>query len=43
MTLADLRHLQDDLKQPPNLHVALEVAAERFLSFCKERLCPRLS
>jgi len=43
MTLADLRHIQDDLKQPPNLHVALEVAAERFLSFFKERLCPRLS
>jgi len=41
MTLADLRPMRDDLKQPPNLHVALEVAAERFLSFFKERLCPR--
>jgi inosine-uridine nucleoside N-ribohydrolase len=41
MTLADLRAIRDDLKQPPNMHVALEVAAERFLSFFKERLCPK--
>ena len=41
MTLADLRAIRDDLKQPPNMHVALEVAAEQFLSFFKERLCPK--
>lgn len=40
ITLADLRAIRDDLKKPPNVHVALEVAAERFLSFFKERLCP---
>jgi inosine-uridine nucleoside N-ribohydrolase len=43
MTLADLRAIRDDLKQPPNMHVALEVAAERFLSLFKERLCQRSS
>jgi len=43
MTLADLRAIRDDLKQPPNMHVALGVAAERFLSFFKERLCQRSS
>jgi purine nucleosidase/pyrimidine-specific ribonucleoside hydrolase len=43
MTLADLRAIRDDLKQRPNIHVALEVAAERFLSFLKERLCPKSS
>lgn len=41
MTLADLRAIRDDLKQPPNIHVALEVAAKQFLSLFKERLCPR--
>jgi len=39
MTLADLRPIRDDLKRPPNLHAALEVAAEGFISFFKERLC----
>ncbi len=43
MTLADLRTIRDDLKQPPNIHVALEVAAEQFLLLFKERLCPRSS
>ncbi len=43
MTLADLRHIRDDLRQPPNLHAALEMDAERFLSCFKERLCPRSS
>lgn len=38
-TLADLRPIRDDLKQPPNLHVALEVDAEAFLKLFKERLC----
>jgi len=41
MTLADLRPIRDDLKQPPNLHVALEVDVERFLTFFQDRLCPR--
>lgn len=41
MTLADTRTIRDDLKQPPNLHVSLEVEAERFLLFFKERLCQR--
>jgi len=41
MTLADLRSIRDDLKQSPNIHVALEVAAEQFLSLFKARLCPR--
>ena len=39
MTLADLRAIQDNLKQPPNLHVALEVSPDTFLSVFKERLC----
>jgi inosine-uridine nucleoside N-ribohydrolase len=39
MTLADLRPIRDDLKQSPNLRVALEVASERFLSFFEQRLC----
>jgi inosine-uridine nucleoside N-ribohydrolase len=43
MTLADLRAIPDNLKQPTNIHVALEVAAEQFLSLFKERLCPRSS
>jgi len=43
MTLADLRAIRNYLKQPPNMHVALEVATERFLSFFKERLCPKSS
>ncbi len=41
MTLADLRPLRDGLKPPSNLQVALEVDAERFLAFFKERLCQR--
>ena len=41
MTLADFRGIRDDLKQPPNLHVALEVDTKLFLAFFKERLCPR--
>jgi inosine-uridine nucleoside N-ribohydrolase len=41
MTLADLRAIRGDLKQPPNLHVALEIDTELFLAFFKERLCPR--
>jgi len=41
MTLADIRAIRDDMKRPPNLHVALEVEAERFLSLFKERLCQR--
>jgi len=41
MTLADFRAIRDDLKQPPNLYVALEVDTELFLAFFKERLCPR--
>ncbi|NIS63024.1 MAG: nucleoside hydrolase [Proteobacteria bacterium] len=41
MTLADLRAIRDDLKQPTNIHVALGVAVEGFLSLFKERLCPR--
>jgi purine nucleosidase/pyrimidine-specific ribonucleoside hydrolase len=40
MTFADLRSVRDNLKRPPNMDVALEVAAEQFLSFFKERLCP---
>jgi len=40
MTLADLRAIRDDLKQPPNAHVALEVNARQFLWLFKERLCP---
>jgi inosine-uridine nucleoside N-ribohydrolase len=40
MTLADLRAIRDDLKQPPNAHVALEVDAQKFLWLFKERLCP---
>lgn len=43
MSLADLRPIRDEMKQPPNLHVALDVAAERFLSFFKERVCQRSS
>jgi inosine-uridine nucleoside N-ribohydrolase len=39
MTLADTRPIRDDLKRPPNLRVALEVEAERFISSFKERLC----
>jgi len=42
MTIADVRPITDDLKQPPNLDVALEVESERFLTFFKERLCQRL-
>ncbi len=41
MTLADLRAIRDDLKQPPNLHAALDVDTKLFLAFFKERLCPR--
>jgi len=41
MTIADTRAINDDLKQPPNLDVALEVESERFLAFFKERLCQR--
>ena len=41
MTLADIRAITDDLKQPSNLDVALEVESERFLTFFKERLCQR--
>jgi len=41
MTLADLRAIRDDLKQPANLQAALEVDAKLFLAFLKERLCPR--
>jgi inosine-uridine nucleoside N-ribohydrolase len=43
MTIADLRAIRDDLKQPPNAHVALEVDARGFLSFLRERLCQRSS
>jgi purine nucleosidase/pyrimidine-specific ribonucleoside hydrolase len=43
MTLADLRAIREDLKQPPTIDVALEVAAEGFLSFFKECLCRRSS
>ena len=43
MTLADLRPIRDDLRQSPNLRVALEVASERFLLFFEERLCQRSS
>jgi len=39
MTLADLRPIRDDLKQPPNLHAALEVDREGFLQLFTERLC----
>ncbi len=39
MTLADLRPIRENLKQPQNLKVALEVDAERFMSFFRERLC----
>jgi inosine-uridine nucleoside N-ribohydrolase len=39
MTLADLRPIRDDLKEQPNIHVALEVDAVGFLSLFKERLC----
>lgn len=42
MTLADLRPIRDDLKKPPNIHVALEVDAEQFLGFFQDHLCPRL-
>jgi inosine-uridine nucleoside N-ribohydrolase len=41
MTIADIRAITDNLKQPPNLDVALEVESERFLTFFKERLCQR--
>jgi inosine-uridine nucleoside N-ribohydrolase len=41
MTLADIRGIRNDLKHPPNLHLALEVEAERFLALFKERLCQR--
>jgi inosine-uridine nucleoside N-ribohydrolase len=40
MTLADLRPMRDDRKKQPNLQVALEVDAKRFLTFFMERLCP---
>jgi len=43
MTIADTRAIADELKRPPNLEVALEVASKRFLAFFKERLCPRSS
>jgi inosine-uridine nucleoside N-ribohydrolase len=43
MTIADLRAIRDDLKQPPNAHVALEVDARGFLSFLRGRLCQRSS
>ena len=43
MTLADLRSIRDDLKEQPNLQVAMEVDTELFLKFFKERLCPRSS
>jgi inosine-uridine nucleoside N-ribohydrolase len=41
MTIADTRAIRDDLKQPANLDVALEVESERFLTLFKERLCQR--
>lgn len=41
LTLADTRPINKQLKQPANLHVALEVESKRFLSFFKERLCQR--
>ena len=41
MTVADIRAIRDDFKRPPNLSVALEVDAEGFKSFFKERLCQR--
>jgi purine nucleosidase/pyrimidine-specific ribonucleoside hydrolase len=41
MTLADTCSISKQLKQPANLHVALEVESERFRTFFKERLCRR--
>jgi purine nucleosidase/pyrimidine-specific ribonucleoside hydrolase len=41
MTLADLRPIGDDMKPPPNIEVALEVDADRFLSLFEERLCQK--
>jgi inosine-uridine nucleoside N-ribohydrolase len=41
MTLADTRAIREELKQLPNLEVALEVQSERFLTLFKERLCQR--
>ncbi len=41
MTIADLRPIRNDLEQPPNIQVALEVDTKLFLSFFKERLCRR--
>lgn len=41
MTVADLRSIREDLKEPPNLHGALEVDADRFLAFFLERVCQR--
>jgi len=43
MTVADLRRIRDDVKYPPNLHVALKVDAARFLAFFQERLCQKSS
>jgi purine nucleosidase/pyrimidine-specific ribonucleoside hydrolase len=40
MTVGDLRPISEELKRPPNLQVALEVDAARFLSMFKERVCP---
>lgn len=41
MTLADLRLMKEDFKEPANLQVGLEVDAERFLALFKDRLCRR--
>jgi purine nucleosidase/pyrimidine-specific ribonucleoside hydrolase len=41
MTLADTRSMREELKQPANLDVALEVKSEQFLTLFKERLCRR--
>jgi inosine-uridine nucleoside N-ribohydrolase len=41
MTVADRRPIRAEFKEPPNVQVALEVDSQRFLSFFKERICPR--
>jgi inosine-uridine nucleoside N-ribohydrolase len=43
MTLADLRPVPEELKQPPNLQVAMEVDERRFKTIFRERLCQRSS
>jgi inosine-uridine nucleoside N-ribohydrolase len=43
MTVGDMRQIKTALKQRPNAVVALDVAAPRFLTFFKERLCQKSS